>query len=138
GEDVMLSSFLGGFAYALLGILFLAGTFTAGYVAARISPPPSPASAPASAAQPTTAPRNSTEADFAVFWEAWGIIKSEFIGKVPDDTAMTYAAISGVVNTLGDTHTHFDTPIAAAMLQSDLQGSFEGIGATVEQKSGQI
>jgi carboxyl-terminal processing protease len=135
----MIGSFLRGFAYALLGILFVAGTFAAGYLAQRTSTPPAPVSAPASTtAQPTAVPRNSTEADFAVFWEAWGFIKSEFIGKVPDDTAMTYAAISGVVNTLGDTHTHFDEPLAAAMLQSDLNGSFEGIGATVEQKSGQI
>ena len=132
-------SVLRGFALAILFLMFLGATFAAGFFVQQTLPP-AKAAAPAAGRSPaaTAAPAASAEADFAVFWEVWGLVKSEFIGKIPDNQAMTYAAIHGMVATLGDQHTHFDEPIQAAILQSDLQGSFEGIGATVGMVNGQI
>lgn len=134
----MLTSLLRAIALIIMLCLFVAGVFVTGIVAQQAVSAAKVASAPAAVGTATLAPKNSTEADFAVFWEVWGIIKAEFIGKVPEDKAMTYAAINGVVATLGDQHTHFDEPARAALLESDLNGSFEGIGATVETKNGQI
>jgi carboxyl-terminal processing protease len=137
----MLASFLRGFAMAIMFVLFIGGTFVAGFAVQQVLIP-SKVAAPIAAAGPspvaTTAPKSTAESDFAVFWEVWNIVKAEFIGKVPDNQALTYAAIKGVVDTLGDQHTHFDEPARAAILESDLNGSFEGIGATVEMKNGQI
>jgi carboxyl-terminal processing protease len=136
----MLTSFLRGVALALMFVLFVGGTFVAGFAVQQTLAPVK--AAPAALATPspsaTTAPQSTTESDFAVFWEVWNIVKAEFIGKVPDDKAMTYAAIKGVVDTLGDQHTHFDEPAQASILESDLNGSFEGIGATVQVVNGQI
>lgn len=133
----MLGSILRATLMAVMAVVFVLVTFFAGFAVQRIYAPATPSTA---AAAPTATPtaQSSTEADFAVFWEAWNIIKSEFIGKVPDDKAMTYGAITGMVDTLGDQHTHFDEPSRAAILESDLNGNFEGIGATVEMKNGQI
>jgi len=50
---------------------------------------------------------------------------------LPDAEQITYGAIRGVINTLGDEHTVFIDPQHAAILKSDTSGSFEGIGATV-------
>ncbi len=135
----MLTSIIRAVLMAVIGIVFVFSTFLAGYVVQQTTTPARTASTEATP-QPAQTPtaKNSTEADFAVFWEAWGIIKSEFLGKVPDDKNMTYAAIKGMVDTLGDEHTHFDEPARAAILESDLNGNFEGIGATVETKNGQI
>ena len=137
----MLASILRGTALLMMFVLLVGGTFVAGFAVQQ-------AQAPARAVSPVTAvgpspvaspaPKSTAESDFAVFWEVWNIVKAEFIGKIPDDQAMTYAAIHGVVNTLGDQHTHFDEPVQASILQSDLNGSFEGIGATVQLINGQI
>jgi carboxyl-terminal processing protease len=121
-----------------IGVVFVSGTFFAGMATqqtlatARVIP------SPTLAAASTPVARSSLEADFAVFWEVWGIIKSEFIGTVPDDKAMTYGAIQGVVSMLGDQHTHFDDPVRANLQATELDGKFEGIGATVEMQNGRI
>jgi carboxyl-terminal processing protease len=136
----MLASFLRGFALAIMFVLFIGGTFAAGFAVQQTLAPATatPVAFATPSAAATTVSQSTTESDFAVFWEVWNIVKAEFMGKVPDDQAMTYAAIKGVVDTLGDQHTHFDEPARAAILESDLNGSFEGIGATVELKNGQI
>ena len=114
----MLVTFLRGFLFSILFLLFVGATFAAGFTVQQ-SLAPAPAAAPASAQAPSPAatakPATSAESDFAVFWEVWGIVKAEFIGKIPDDQAMTYAAIHGLVDTLGDQHTHFDEPIQAGI-----------------------
>ena len=133
---------IGNLLRALIGLLmacaFALAAFIAGYVVQQTSAP-APAAAVATPG-PTRSPsaQSSAESDFAVFWEAWTIVKAEFIGTLPDAKKLTYGAIAGVVDTLGDQHTHFDEPERAEILQSDLNGSFEGIGATVDIKNNQI
>ncbi len=135
----MIANLLRGFVMLMLGLAFVLASFLAGYAVQQTSMP-AHSTTTANAPAPTQAPvaQNSQEADFAVFWEAWNLVKAEFIGKIPDNQQMTYGAIKGVVDVLGDQHTHFDEPLRAEILQSDLNGSFEGIGATVDMKSGQI
>lgn len=120
--------------FVLVGI----GMFAVGLEVQSIMRSRSVTSAPAPTSVPSPAPSASPASDFDVFWEAWGIIRAEFIGKLPDDKQMTYAAIRGVVDSLGDQHTAFTDPSRAALLESSLSGSYEGIGATVEQKNGQL
>ena len=76
--------------------------------------------------------------EFGVFWEAWSLVVDNFVDRDRVDfTAMTYGAIRGMLNTLGDTnHTTFFTPEEAKQQAESMSGSFEGIGAYVDQKDG--
>jgi carboxyl-terminal processing protease len=70
--------------------------------------------------------------DAELFGEAWGLLQEQFYGDLPDGSQITYDAIRGVVDRLGDPHTAFVDPKEAALLQADLDGHFEGIGARVD------
>ena len=123
----------------MLGVLFVTGAFVAGYAAQQSAAPTitTASSSPAPVASASTS-KNSLEQDFAVFWEVWGIVKSEFIGKIPDDEAMTAAAVSGVISVLDDQHTHYQSAKNFELRRFELDGSFEGIGATVDLQNGRV
>lgn len=78
--------------------------------------------------------------EFVVFWEAWDIVVNHFVDQDKIDFRnMTYGAIEGMLNTLGDTnHTTFFTPDVARLQANALEGSFEGIGAHVSMEEGQF
>ncbi len=84
------------------------------------------------------AAENPTE--FAVFWEAWDLVIAHFVDREKVDfRSMTYGAIEGMLATLGDEgHTAFLSPDAVQQHESSLEGEFEGIGAYVEMRDGQI
>ncbi len=71
--------------------------------------------------------------EFAVFWEAWDLVLEYFVDQDRIDYRnMTYGAIQGMLDTLGDqNHTVFFSPETAEQMESGLEGSFEGIGAYV-------
>lgn len=75
---------------------------------------------------------------FSVFWEAWGLVHDHFVDRSKlDDKTLTYGAVQGMVESLGDTgHTRFLNPQDASFEASDLSGSFEGIGAQLGEKDG--
>jgi carboxyl-terminal processing protease len=73
-----------------------------------------------------------------VFWQAWDIITTEFYTQPVDPTSMTYGAINGMVNSLGDPHTVFLDAKHAQFFSQELGGSFEGIGAEVEMRDGRL
>lgn len=83
-------------------------------------------------ARPVLAQR-ATPAEFDVFWEAWDLVLEYFVDRDQVDyTAMTYGAIQGMLDALGDeNHTVFFSPEVAQQQASALEGSFEGIGAYV-------
>ena len=76
---------------------------------------------------------NSTDIppEFATFWEAWQFLNEEFYGDIPADDERVYGAIRGMVASFGDQHTSFIDPVRAAIMSENMQGSFEGIGATI-------
>jgi carboxyl-terminal processing protease len=76
--------------------------------------------------------------DMPVFWEAWKLIHENFYVQPIDREKMTYGAVGGMVAALGDIHTAFVDPKRAEYLRSQLQGSFEGIGATVDMQNGRL
>jgi carboxyl-terminal processing protease len=75
---------------------------------------------------------------FEVFWEAWDLVVENFVDRDRIDyAAMTYGAIRGMLETLGDeNHTGFFSPMEAEQQASDMQGEFEGIGAYVDLTDG--
>jgi carboxyl-terminal processing protease len=67
----------------------------------------------------------------------WQIINDEYLyqEKVKQDDA-AYAAIEGLVQSLGDPYTTFLRPVKAQNFRSQIKGEVTGIGAQVEDKSG--
>lgn len=78
--------------------------------------------------------------EFSIFWEAWGLVLEFFVDQDRIDyQAMTYGAIQGMLDSLGDeNHTVFFAPEVARQQESSLEGSFEGIGAYVSSEDGQF
>lgn len=78
----------------------------------------------------------STEDRFKVFWEAWRLTKDNYVDdKATDDQKMTYGAIQGMLDTLGDQgHTRFLSPEEAQRNAQWIQSSFTGIGAEVTRR----
>src|SRR6185437_5105754 len=86
----------------------------------------------------------STEPDdvvptFSVFWEAWNVVTHNYVNKSALDVKkMTYGAIQGMVNSLGDSgHSRFLSPSGFRQEQGALRGSFIGIGVEVGLRDGQ-
>ncbi len=80
-----------------------------------------------------------TEINFSLFWETYHKVKENFVSPEKVDTQkMIYGAISGMVQSLGDPYTVFLNPDDSKKFLDDVSGSFEGIGAEIGQKKGQI
>ena len=75
---------------------------------------------------------------FGIFWQAWNLIQRHYVDQAAlDPTQLTYGAIRGLVESLGDEgHTVFLTPQEAAREKSDIEGKFSGIGAQLGLKDG--
>ncbi len=71
--------------------------------------------------------------------QAWNLIHNDYVDQsVVDPRVLTYSAISGMTNALGDTgHTRFLTPDMVKQENNFDQGTFEGIGAQVQNSNGQ-
>jgi carboxyl-terminal processing protease len=85
---------------------------------------------------PSPTDGDSGPLDAALFTEAWELLKKQFYGTLPDGEQVTHDAIKGVVDRLGDPHTAFVDPEEAALLNADIEGHFEGIGARVDLAEG--
>ena len=72
--------------------------------------------------------------------DAWNDIQKYYVDRAAiQPQQLTYGAISGMVDALGDTgHSRFLTPVEVKQEQNFTQGQFEGIGVEVEVKNGQI
>src|SRR4051794_4277531 len=68
---------------------------------------------------------------FKLFWEAMDRLYQDFNGALPTPQEVTYGAIRGVVGLLKDPNTSFLSPEEATFFRSNVDGSFEGIGAHV-------
>ncbi len=82
-------------------------------------------------ATPTTA---SPYANLAIFARALSQIEVNHV-EPPDQDALIYGAIRGMVETL-DPHSTFMTPEQYRMLMSDTEGQFGGIGIEVDVRDG--
>ena len=102
--------------YTLLSLLVTSGTFILGYTT-----------------RAAHAPVTGEAARFSVFWETWTVVDDHFYGDTSDETARTYGAIKGSLETLDDPYTLFVEPQRRDREQEELRGSFGGIGAWVER-----
>jgi carboxyl-terminal processing protease len=88
---------------------------------------------------PGTIP-SSAESNFRLMAEAWNTIDRVYVDRnAIKPQLMTYGAIGGMVDALGDTgHSRFLTPEMLKQERNLARGRFEGIGAEVQMKNGQL
>lgn len=89
---------------------------------------------PDEAAPPTT-PRDLAR-EFEVFWEAWNVVDKRFHRQPVDRTKLVQGAIRGMLQSLGDQYSSYLDPISSRIEKTNLDGVFDGIGATVDIKNG--
>ncbi|HJZ48415.1 MAG TPA: S41 family peptidase [Roseiflexaceae bacterium] len=66
---------------------------------------------------------------FAVFWEVWNLVETEFYHRSPlDRQQMIQGAVKGMLESLGDQYTVYQEPDLAAQTQDHMQGKLGGIG----------
>jgi carboxyl-terminal processing protease len=124
----------------VLGLVLLAGGFAGGFItghmlpfrgigSAAVLPIVPPATAPAAA---QTATPQDLQTLFKPFWDAWQIIHSDYVDQPVDDTKLLQGAIRGMVDSLDDPHSSYMDPLTYKEANSELAGSYEGIGAVVD------
>jgi len=88
---------------------------------------------------PDTVPPDA-EANFRLMAEAWNTVQRVYVDRNSiKPKRMTYGAISGMVDSLGDTgHSRFLTPEMLKQERNLTKGELEGIGAEVQMKDGQL
>jgi len=70
--------------------------------------------------------------DFSIFWKTWNKINEKYVSTDgPSDQEKIYGAISGLVDSLGDPYSVFFPPKESKNFESEIQGSFEGVGMEV-------
>jgi len=83
---------------------------------------------------PALAGPGSQAADgvLAPLQEAWEVIQEQYVEPVEPE-ALVEAALNGLMGGLGDPYSFYMDPETFRLANSDLEGEFEGIGATVRQ-----
>jgi carboxyl-terminal processing protease len=80
------------------------------------------------------------EPDFKLMNQAWNTIQSKFVNRASlQSDELTYGAISGMVDALGDTgHSTFLTPAMVKDLKNMERGEFKGIGIEIQVKGSHV
>ncbi|MDO8622131.1 MAG: S41 family peptidase, partial [bacterium] len=121
-----------------------AGGFVAGYVVGRRSPTNTTTATPAIVEdvrvvnRSATTPASAKELDFQLFWDTWGLVERDYLRQPVRDDRLLYGALEGLVASLGDPYSAFFNPDRARLLQQDLAGELEGIGAEIGIKEKQL
>lgn len=99
--------------YAAVSSLMLAAAFISGYYTRSLT--------------------GGEGSGYPLLAEAQRIIDANYIGDLPDQTAVEYGLIRGLVGALDDPYTVFVEPQQAELDSDNLQGAFGGIGSLVQQ-----
>lgn len=65
----------------------------------------------------------------------WQTIHSDYVDPTVDDTKLVDGALGGLVSGLGDPYSVYFSPSEAKAFQSEIDGTFEGIGMEIGYKS---
>lgn len=80
----------------------------------------------------------SKDVDMSQFWKVWDTVKSTYLRTPVEDPKMFYGSIKGLVASLGDPYSVYFDPQEAASFSSQLEGTFDGIGAEIGFRDGQM
>ncbi|MFZ2189622.1 MAG: S41 family peptidase [Candidatus Magasanikiibacteriota bacterium] len=81
---------------------------------------------------------HSGEADFSQFWNIWDLLKEKYVSQPISEKDLYYGAIRGLVSGLNDPYSVYFPPKEAEEFAKDLSGEFEGIGAEIGLRDGQL
>jgi carboxyl-terminal processing protease len=139
---------------ALLGLVWFASAFFGGYLLGQVDAINGKRRAidlalqaaatvglyPQSTVGATEAALGPTDREqFRIFWEAWSLVSREFYNRAAiDPQKLTYGAVKGMVESLGDPYTAFSTPRDKELSDASLRGSFDGVGVQVDLRDGQL
>ena len=76
--------------------------------------------------------------DYGLLWDAIAKLKTNHIDKPTNDEKILYGAVRGAVESVGDPYTTFFTPDELKSFETDLAGTFSGIGAEIGKQDGAI
>ena len=80
-------------------------------------------------------PPSEVSEELNIVWEVWALLTREHVDRATlDPEAFAEAAIEGLLVALDDPHTNYVRPQAFAIENEELEGQFEGIGATVSMR----
>lgn len=90
--------------------------------------------------RPLESIRVNAKPDFHLMEEAWNTIERVYVDRAAvKPEQMIYGAISGMVDSLGDTgHSRFLTPEMVKQERNMTKGELEGIGAELQMKNSQV
>lgn len=78
------------------------------------------------------------DVNFDIYWDAWKILQDRYVENDVADIKMFYGSMAGMVMGLGDPYTVFFDPKANEEFSRELEGNFDGIGAEIAVKRGQL
>lgn len=78
------------------------------------------------------------QVDFKQFWDLWELIDAKFYQQPLDAQKLLYGAMTGLAAATGDPYTSFFEPKMAEEFTQTLAGKFDGIGAEIGLKNGQV
>ncbi|MDD5437838.1 MAG: S41 family peptidase [Patescibacteria group bacterium] len=128
---------------AFCGLIIAAGAFVGGLYTGRAT---ATKAATTNETQTTvegvgaSAPEGTVEnklLNFSQFWELWKLLKLKYYDDVSEKN-MFYGAMQGMTAALGDPYTSFFEPKIAKEFSDSLKGEFEGIGAEIGVRGGQL
>ncbi|EKD76457.1 MAG: Carboxyl-terminal protease [uncultured bacterium] len=80
----------------------------------------------------------ATQPDSDLFWQVWDEVQNNYIGQPIEDKTLFYGAVAGIAQSVNDPYTVYMNPTDAKKFQEVISGEFEGIGAEIGSKDGQI
>ena len=141
-----------GFAVALLAIAGLLLMFGLGYGVSEltsddetvvVAPPAQSVDEPDAVETPAPEEQSEERSELAVgvsiLEEIFEVLQEEFVDKeILDERSLRDAAIRGAIDSLNDPYTEYLSPSDIALGIGDIESTYEGIGATVTDRTGAI
>ncbi len=127
--------------YGIIGVVLLLGAFGGGYYTAERSGVviTSPSSTGTVTGKNSPPPAYlSKDVNFQQFWDVWQTVQQQYVDRPVSDTKLFYGALEGMVAGVGDPYTVYLDPATYKEFDSELSGTFEGIGAEIGAKNGAI
>lgn len=81
-------------------------------------------------------PPDEVSGEAGILWQTFNLLQREYYARPLNGRELVYAAIRGMVQSVGDEYTVFLAPQQAKEVRSSFEGNYEGIGIFVELRDG--
>jgi carboxyl-terminal processing protease len=119
------------FGVVFLLLAFMVGMFVGGWEFARLSPSEV-------LKQTFVAESEGERISFDLFWDVWNRIQDHYVDAPVDEQQLLYGSIQGLVRSLDDPYSIFLDPEQTKDFMSQINGTFEGIGAEIDIEEGKL